>query len=60
MNNEYKDRGIFTGMDEDSYQKLKKAFNLPEQNQPKKTQLYDNDRQNKTRNNRRHKKSNNK
>lgn len=58
MNNEYKDRGIFTGMDEDSYQKLKKAFNLPEQNQPKKTQSYD--RQNKTRNNRRHKKSNNK
>jgi len=58
MNNEYKDRGIFTGMDEDSYQKLKKAFNLPEQNQPKKTQSYD--RQNKTRNNRRNKKSNNK
>lgn len=58
MNNEYKDRGIFTGMDEDSYQRLKKAFNLPEQNQPKKTQSYDG--QNKTRNNRRHKKSNNK
>lgn len=58
MNNKYKDRGIFTGMDEDSYQRLKQAFNLPEQNLPKKAQSYDG--QTKTRNNRRHKKSNNK
>lgn len=26
-----KDRGIFTGMDNESYQKLKDAFNLPDE-----------------------------
>ena len=30
-----KERGIFTGMDEESYQKLKDSFNLPDKREPK-------------------------
>ena len=31
-----KERGIFTGMDEESYQKLKDSFNLPDKREPNK------------------------
>jgi len=52
-----KERGIFTGMDEESYQKLKDSFNLPDKREPTKKKTHG---KNKRNNNRRNKKSNNK
>jgi len=52
-----KERGIFTGMDEESYKKLKDSFNLPDQREPTKKKTHG---KNKRNNNRRNKKSNSK
>ena len=52
-----KERGIFTGMDEESYQKLKTSFNLPDKREPTKKKTHGKIKRN---NKRRNKKNKNK